>query len=209
MYPIIAKERPIGNVYAKDNKWNISFSEEFNTNQKEGELVPYKIYTLMSKYGDKNYVVIAVPKYDETCKKYSYNGAFSIGNNDNCEICYKASSNVNDIVQVIPLQNGTWQIKTSSNFIFVSGKKAYDGMIIKNGDYIFYYGLRVILLGKLIIVNNPNNQMHLKSGFFQEVGSESDYTPKDDVKNNANNDEPLFSEKDYFYKAPRLNFVVE
>ena len=65
MYPINIDDKVVANIYLEDNKWNIRFSDEFNTDCPQEELSLYKVYILISKYGNKRYAMIALPKYDE------------------------------------------------------------------------------------------------------------------------------------------------
>ena len=207
MYPINIDDKVVANIYLEDNKWNIRFSDEFNTDCPQEELSLYKVYILISKYGNKRYAMIALPKYDENMVRLYINNPFTIGNNSNCDIYYPMGTTGNDYLQVVPLKNGAWQIQTNSQMMFINTKKLQGQTTAYPGDCIFFFGLRVILLNGMIIVNTLNNTIKMKAGIFSLCVQENDYVPKIDEK--IDEEKALYEPQDYFFKSPRFNFVVE
>ena len=209
MYPIDFNDKVIANIYCENNKWFIKYSDDFETTVSCEELLLYKVYVLTAKYSHKRYVIVTLPKYDTKEKRYFINGAITIGNNLNCDIFYPLNNVGDNVLQAVPIENGRWQLKlTESSIMFVGNKKIFNDMIVYNGDCIFYFGLRVILLGKMIIVNSVNGAIKIKPGIFRECLQEEDYRPQAN-NSDVNNDAPLFAVNDYFFKAPRFNFIVE
>ena len=206
MYPISINGKVFANVSFENDKWFIKYSDDFNPGIQAEELIPYRISVLKSKYGQKGYVIVALPKFDNNEKKLLIKGPFTIGNNPNCDICYNISGN-SDYLQVIPQPNGKWQLNTNSQMMFVNNKKITNGMFATNGDTLFFFGLKVVLLGKMIIVNKLDNGVKTKPGIFNICAQEFDYVPQEN--NDTKNDEPLIGPKDYFFKSPRFNFIIE
>lgn len=208
MYPINIDDKVIANVYAENNKWYIRYSDNFNTEISNEELILYKIYILTPKYSDKKYAMIVLPKYDENTVRYYANSSFSLGNNANSNIYYPMGENANDYLQATPLNNGGWTLQTNSQMMFLNSKKIQGTVNAACGDCIFFFGLRVILLNGIIIVNTLNNTIRMQGNVFSECPPEEDYKYQDNEENRQE-EEPLFGPKDYFFKSPRFNFVVE
>ena len=207
MYPIDINDKVIANVYSEGDKWFIKYSDDYDTNQPSEVLEPFKVNVISSKYDQKKFIVIATPKYDENEHRLAINGGFTIGSNPKCDICYSIVNSTEEVIQVVPQANGKWQLKTNAPLVFVNDKKINGEAIISNGDIIFYYGLKIALVGKMIIVNNPNSLLKINNSVFQNQIVEGDYTPT--LNNNSYNDEPLIGPNDYFFKSPRFNFIVE
>ncbi len=78
---------------------------------------------------------------------------------------------------------------------------------LKSGDVIFIMGLKVILVGDGIFVNNPMDKMkYLMKALIPTKDVQ-------EVKNNKDEDEntipDLYTEKDYFSRAPRIVTKIE
>ena len=215
MYPIYVEDRLIANISSNENKWILQISNDFESNDflaPQSEIIPYKVCNIMSKFGEEKFKFIVVPKYDSTFKVFDIFNGITIGNNADCDIYYPYDNNTNgqEIVKVYSVKNQNfWNIETNSSNIFVSGRRIKNGEKLFNGDYIFFYGLRVILVGSRIIINNPNSAVRVKGGNIQSRQPEADYKPYSNDTQSIKNDEPLFSKEDYFFKAPRFNFIIE
>ena len=80
--------------------------------------------------------------------------------------------------------------------------------LLFNGDIIYIMGLEIILVGHNVFINNPFN----KVGFNKEVFEIDTYIPKL-VDRNGEDEEgedlELYSEDDYFARAPRIVNLIE
>lgn len=216
MYSLSNSDKLVANIISNEKNWVIDLSPDFICNQlnnNANELSLYKIYNIQSSYGDENYTLIAIPKYDASYKLYDLKNSFTIGDNPNCDIYYpydQSRANGQEAIKVTKVTNtNLWQLETNSNSFILEKGKASNGSVIRNGDYIFFYGLKVIVIGSTIMINNPNNRVTIKGTSIIDRQIEPDYVSNESNGNEIKQDEPLFKKEDYFYKAPRFNFVLE
>lgn len=234
MYPLYVSDMLVANISAKDDKWIMQLSPKFTSDdfKKDNfEIIPYNIYKLKTNYGFKNMEFVAVPKYDKNFKLYRFNSGFSVGNNSKCDIFYYYDevTNGNNVLSVTS-SGSKWKVETASPKFFisdkriksgmeiigyenatnnyvVSGNKGQTSMEIMNGDYIFYYGLKIIIIGPYILINNPNNCVRIQSGRIKIVEEKEDEANVN--YNKRINALPVFSKDDYFFKSPRFNYIIK
>ena len=75
-----------------------------------------------------------------------------------------------------------------------------------NGDVIFIMGLKIIVMGNSLFINNPNNLLEINENNFV-LSKEKNEIPF----LNGTDEEAieLYSEKDYYSRAPRITNVIE
>ena len=78
--------------------------------------------------------------------------------------------------------------------------------LLFNGDVIFIMGLKIIIMGKYIYINNPENLVRLDSSKFS-VNNEKVSLPPLEQEEDTSLD--LYSDKDYFARAPIIGTVIE
>lgn len=212
MYPIYKDEKLIANILSENDSWTIQLAEEYASTdilENDAKLIEYKLYNVHSNFEEEAYNLIATPKYDKNVQLYDFANTITIGNNQNCDIYYTYNSNINGNEALkITQANQKYIIETNSNNFFVSGKRAINGQKIMNGDYIFFFGLKIILLGTKIIINNPNNLVRINWQNLKPCQAAEPYA-EDIIPAQQKKDIPLYSKEDYFYKAPRFSFVIE
>ena len=212
MYPIVIENKLIANVISNKDKWYLKLTDEYCSEdlaKANNVLNEYDLYKIQSNYGNSNYYFILEPKYDDSFESYEIFDEITIGNNPRCSIYYPNFDeypNGNDVLYIKRNKTGKcmWQLKTNSNSFYLLGKNMLNTQNCYVGDYIFFYGLRVIILNNEIRVNNPNNkvQVHLQKNPLPKNFELPLNAPKIEIK-------PLFEKKDYFFKAPRFSMVVE
>ena len=214
MYSLSEDDKLVANIISNGQNWEIELSPDFVCNQineSSKNLILYKVYRVTSLDNEQTYTIIAIPKYDESYKLYSIGESITIGNLPECDICYQytSESSNQEIIKLTRLNNSIyWKLETNSNsFIFEKGH-IRSGLIIKNGDYVFYYGLKVVLIGGTILINNPDGRVILNKSNVLLKNDEPEFSIES-VNSKVKLDEPLFKKEDYFYKAPRFNFVLE
>ena len=78
---------------------------------------------------------------------------------------------------------------------------------LKSGDIIYIMGLRIVLVGDSIFVNNPNDKMrYLMKALIPRKDAQEVKNSKDEDENAI---QDLFTEKDYFSRAPRIVNQIE
>ena len=165
-------------------------------------------------FGNLNdiYFLCCSPVFENniTHLRINTNNEFYIGRSPSCNIKFD-NVLVSDIHARMFKLNGRWQIENYDRKIgtFVNGDKITGEKILSNGDVIYIAGLKIILVGNNIIMNNPSNKVVYNGQLFKEYNEMQRIT---DIKteNSEEDDEiELYSDNDYFSRAPRIKNVIE
>lgn len=97
---------------------------------------------------------------------------------------------------VLTFTDGVWKIfeNTDTNGIYVNGKRIEGNQVMKYGDVIYIFGVKIIVGARFIAINNPNSCVLLDKDFF-EYCSVDDYV--DDIK-------PSERKENYYFRSPRF-----
>ena len=170
----------------------------------EMPLLPNNYYVIQKN--DKNYLIYATELFDNSFSIYTYNEGINltIGSESTCNIIYPTN-----------LINGTVaKIYKYENNIVIDGKGIYiNNKIIskpnyplKSGDTIHIYGLRIVFLNNLILINNPMNSINLNLN--NTTLSKYNFPPESDYVDNEIKDRELYVKEDYFSKSPRIRRLI-
>ena len=133
----------------------------------------------------------------------------SIGSKDNQDIIYK-NPFVSEKHAEISKRNGKWVIKNYNipYGTFVNNRPIFDEKtVLNNGDIIFIMGLKIMLIGDSIYVNNPKNNVRMNNGYF--TPSKVKNTELKNVED-ANDDEiEIIKENNYYNRAPRMLDLIK
>ncbi|MBR2708866.1 type VII secretion protein EssC [Candidatus Saccharibacteria bacterium] len=212
MYPVYIGGELVANIIADKDNWTIKLSHKFSSKDiyfEQPRLEPYKIYILTSKISGESFFLIMTPRFNSELKSYDIFNAVTIGTDPNCDVYFPLEFSKTEYMQ-IKLVDSRWLVETNSPFFFISGERARSGQEILSGDTIFFYGVKVIFLnGKLLI--DSSKELVEKETIKLKVSERSAPSSlmKSSEKPVAQEAVPLYSEKDYFYKSPRLNYMVE
>ncbi len=230
----LGKEKKLVNVEGKDGHWQIKTDANvkvINSNaidisddkiklkkmagiySKGTILKEYNMYALMlDDMDDEIYILYCAPACDNEIYHLNIENIkeFYIGSGSQCQIIYD-NFLVSDIHAKIFQMNGRWVIDNFDKRIgtFINGGSAESSArVLLNGDVIFILGLKIIIMGNSIFINNPSNKVKYSRQFFQL----NDEVQK--LEANANeiiDDEEieLYSSKDYFSRAPRITNIIE
>ena len=214
MYALRFDDIVFGNIIGNNNGWNIKLNDDYNSNDlKDGEgiLNVYQYLQVNSVYGHDAFSIVAIPKFDNNTVVLEVFAPFTVGNNPSCNIYYPYDikfPNGKDILTISKNQDGSYNLSTDSENFYNQNENLKNVKKALNGDYVFLYGLKVMLLGHLIMVNHPSDNMKIMTGSINY----RDISKKNDIQKyrSANVEElPLFTKDDYFYKSPRLNFIIK
>ena len=128
-----------------------------------------------------------------------------IGEND---ICYSNALVSNNHAKIYYEAN-TWKIVNYDEKYgtYLNNKQIGSSICnLKNGDIIFILGLKMVFIGNGIYVNNPSDKMKY---LLKNFKLHNDEIPVDSTKEDDNEDIELYSEKDYFSRAPRIVNKIE
>lgn len=133
-----------------------------------------------------------------------------IGKGIQNHICYD-NRLVSDFHARIVLNNGRLILENhDTNFgTFVNSRPVRrESWVLFNGDVIYIMGLKIIIMGSSIFINNPRNEVKIKEDnlVFSAIKREMPI-----LENNLEDKEELdlYSEKEYYSRAPRITNVIE
>ncbi len=133
---------------------------------------------------------------------------FIIGKSQLCKVIFNLPT-VSDEHAKLSYNNGIWQITDlNSKFgTYVNNERIIGTRELKHGDIIFITGLKIIVLGDLIITNNPFNRVKYSSDIFSLFQkTETAIEPSDEEKNA---ELEVYEENDYFFRSPRFRTIIE
>ena len=218
IFPVYQGNNLIANISKIDDAYEIQLSDKFVSSDGKPlkcRLEPYVVNTLKPVNAPYEYNIVSVPKYDPNTTLVDAFKEIIIGNSPECDIMYKYNNNIKtaETLKLIQKTPAEWTVETEFSNFYISNKKAKTGMKVLTGDYIFFYGLKIIVIGSKLLINNPNNGVKIAAN-GKLRNAQIDQKELSAYKVPANQkmqktEEPLFSEEDYFFKAPRLNYIVK
>ncbi|MDR1205051.1 MAG: type VII secretion protein EssC, partial [Peptococcaceae bacterium] len=158
-----------------------------------------RIACLSRVSGEKFTIVIADTGVNYTrFEKYALNPSrITIGREADNMICFSAQNLVSSHHAVIETgQNGVCAVTdTSSNGVFVNGRRVNTRRQLEFGDTIGIFGLKIVYLGDCIAVNQPAEDMRIHGLIPQTAAAPGGAdTPV----------EPGGSREEYYQRSPRL-----
>ncbi len=200
------------NIEARDGKWVLKSNGLVNVIQ-NGSLV---LDTVLKEYSyqeleilsiDRNTrILYCLPQVESNLISVSMFNVSSITiGSGNCNICYR-SDFINSEHIVIQNNNGTVILKAIGPGVYVNGLNVMQA-VLKTGDVIFLYGLKIIYMGDFIKFNNPMNAIITNGLQYYNDLSSTDYTNYEKI-NIDDNDIELYDEGSYFYHIPRIKEYV-
>lgn len=132
----------------------------------------------------------------------------TIGRNPECDISYDNVLLSKEHAYLF-YENKKWKIKNLDQKlgVFVNNVQIYDEeRTLENGDIIFIVGLKLIFMGNGFFINNPSGKVkYLLRALLLNKNSQKIINQEDD----SNEEIELYSEKDYFSRAPRIVDKIE
>lgn len=133
---------------------------------------------------------------------------FIIGKSQLCKVIFNLPT-VSDEHAKLVYNNGNWQITDlNSKFgTYVNNERLIGTKDLKHGDIIFITGLKIIVLGNLIITNNPFNRVKYSSDIFSLYQKAPVAIEPTNEEKNAELE--VYEESDYFFRSPRFRTIIE
>lgn len=227
------KEKKLVNIEGKSENWQIMsnnyvriINPKYVNITKNGIQVKQGTENVIDKMILKEYgmCVISLGNTNELCILYCspvYENNFIhldikntkeiyIGSNEENDIVYKNALVENTHARIF-YDNNRWKIENfDSKFgVFVNQKLVYDdSQILFNGDVIFIIGLKIIIMGNSIFINNPKNNVTYRDRYLSLSKEKEEIKEIPEEQENEDNSE-LYTEEDYFSRAPRITNVIE
>ena len=208
----IDEESKLINIEAKNGVWHLNSTSDVkvieNNNIVENlQLEDGKFYILQK--ATSRYLIYVTNAFDNSFSSYQFDESTNliIGATENCNIKYNCSLLGDSTAEIsmssdsILLSLGEYAIY-KNNIRIIKNSNLNNNVNINNGDEIHIFGLKILILNKILFINNPSNNVLIdlaKTGLKKVVipyGEE----PKDfEVKDND-----LYTKEQYFSKAPRM-----
>lgn len=200
----------IKNITVKEEKINI-INQNANETNKKITIEEYGTYFFSIGLKEELYVLYCAPVYETRYKKlYVKNSKqILIGKDKKNQIIYD-NVLVSKVHAKMTYNGGRWIIENFDRKLgtFVNGNPVNkDVRVLLNGDVIFIMGLKIIVMGNSLLVNNPLNKVRYDDKTFSI--KDDDKNNKDLKEEDEENNLDIYTEKDYYYRAPRIKNKIE
>lgn len=200
------------NIEARDGKWVLYSTNEIDVvyNNEIVKEIPIKkneFYELNKN--NTRYLIGIEERFDKTTKQYKYDEKLLliIGNNNKCNVVYNNSIIKNNYIEIKNIGNKL-TIETISELNIYINKIAFKGKrLLKIGDLIDFYGVKIYILKDFLLLNNPHQKVtiDLNDTHLTPIRIKKD----EDYNTHEVNDIDLYNKDNYFYKSPRMRRVIE
>jgi len=132
-----------------------------------------------------------------------------IGKAENNDITYN-NEFVADLHAKLSFNEGKIIIENyDKNFgTFVNNRPVFEGgTSLLNGDVVFVMGLKMVVMGNRLFINNPEGKVICASGVFTLI--ENNINIENTVEDIEEENIELYSEGDYFSRVPRIKNLIE
>ncbi len=168
------------------------------------ELQEYGIYAIQNLRNGKKYVLYSLPTYEDQLLHLQVQNVdkLTIGKSLENDICF-ASAGVAPTHAALYFANGKWMIENYDKNVGVilNGIKIISKQKkLENGDSISILGLKIIIVGNNIFINNPNEKVMYNNQILKLI-SDTVNIKKIDNENIAPDSEKTIQ---YYNRMPRV-----
>lgn len=168
-------------------------------------------YIYLKDYSNNAFILYCYPDYESDFIHLNTKTSqeIVIGKGEGCDILYNIPL-VKKIHARIFFVNGKLMLENLDEAFgtFVNNKPVDKGLkMLFNGDIIFIMGLKIIIIGRSIYINNPFKKVFFNNECFEIEKKDINIVETDE--NDEDTDLQLYSEKDYFARAPRITSIIE
>ena len=197
------------NIEAREGKWviySVDGAELIDNN------VPIESMPLLDgsfyiiQKDNLKYLVYSCSFESDKMKTYSYKGLnLVVGQNAN--INYECPFLINSQVRIYQHENQFILQQSQQGLTYVNNKIITENAIyLQAGDYINIFGLKIIILNTMILMNNPGNKITIQNYNFGIKPLEITDTPGESA---TIQDKELYEKNSFFSKSPRIRRVIE
>ncbi len=210
---IYKKNQNLINVFEEDGKWKIVSNDENKIIESNGITLDYTFLSEYSFYYIKTkenaiYILYACPIYDNSTIQLDFNDLkeINIGKDKTNEIVYDLEV-IGGINTKLIFQDNKWRIiDLNSKFGTYLNNESIKEATVENGDIIFIMGLKIIIVGNSLLINNPFNVISYNQNIFKlnkpvTVDFERETEDEENIE--------LYKEEDYFSRSPRFKTLIE
>ncbi len=222
------EQRKLININGENGRWYVNSSESIHIIDKKqmqssqdtikvnyGKILKTVILSEYDKYivqfGNSRelFILYCLPVCDNKIYhlQMKEKNEISIGKAEENDIVYN-NEFVSDLHAKLCYYKGNFIIKNyDANFgTFVNSKPVINGeQTLQNGDVVFIMGLKIIIMGKEIFTNLPENKVICNNQTFYLVEDNRNIVRTNEKEENIE----LYSEDDYFSRVPRIKNLIE
>ena len=181
-----------------------------NTVLEEVILSDYSIYGITIGANKDFYLLCCNPVYEKNFLrlKIKHLTEITIGYSEKNSIVY-TNKFVSNKHARISFYNGRWIIENLDRMFgtFVNDMPVLDQTtVLDNGDVILIMGLKIVIIGNYLYINNPRYSMKYDETIFKENDIEMEIN-RDLIMDDENI--KLYEEKDYYSRSPRIRNKIE
>lgn len=203
----------IAAINSNQNNWIMSAKNGFSIIQKQNKITNTILqindsYILKQENSNvNNYIVYVESDYDDTYKVFDVqqNVQITIGSDSNSDIVYN-NTYINP--QHIIIQNDGNSFKiivVNYSLVFLNDMVLTKSQnVLHSGDIITIMGLKILIVGNLLIMNNPSSNVQIRTDKLKEI--EIPYQKYEKINQNNFN---IISQEDYFFKKPRIRRYIK
>ena len=204
VYPLYLNDRTfLGNVEEIDGKWVLSLGENIIVSDGSvPNICEFSKFMLENKDNNNKYHIYILPIFDNNLSTYEVlSDEIKISSTDG-DIKYNL---IESGTITLSYKDNKVFFQSDINSVFVNDERE-SKKILFNGDYIFCYGLKIIVCNNRIIINDASN-VEINSSKLKKLDNSG--TIFEVIPSNVDEDIPLFDKDDYYFKSPRFNSVLE
>ena len=137
-----------------------------------------------------------------------------IGKGEKNYLIYKNNLVSNTHTRLV-LYNQNWILENIDKKFgtVVNGELVFNkSKVLHNGDIIFIMGLKIIIMKNSIFINTPLNKVEFNESVFKELKCNPINIVSDEnepLNEDYYDDKPLYSDNEYFSRAPRLTKIIK
>ncbi len=173
-------------------------------------LKEYNIYGITVGANKEFYLLCCNPVYEKNFIRLEIKRLteITIGYSENNSIVYTNKFVSNRHAKIL-YNNGRWIIENLDKKFgtFVNDSPVLNQTtVLENGDVILIMGLKMVIIGKYLFINNPRFSMKYDKSMFREIDIEMEVNHELTA---TDENEKLYEEKDYYSKSPRIRNRIE
>ncbi len=196
-------------IKEKNGKWLLTNTMDTaiivnNTPVGSINLTDYFSCEILYRKSDYKYILYCLPTFDKTTLYNVQDASITIGSS-NSDINYRNGYLVSYGVRIY--YENAWYIEVlNDTYLVYLNNRSVKKERLYNGDVIFILGLRIVVLGNYMIINNPYNTVSINGNKLKPIGLGT-VSPKSEIEEELD----IYDEEDYFFRTPRFkrNIVEE
>ena len=197
------------NIGAHDNSWVISGGDTtkiyLNNSVFASLTLQLKNYYLIEKDAEK-YILLAINNLDNTFNTYLVGDTVTlkVGNTNDSNI-YTNIPYFKNSFFTLNYNNSVWTLVNPNGLrIYNNNNLMVWDAVLQNGDVINFYGLRIILSFKVVIINNLFGDLRVTNELSITNLNSMDEITQEEIQNI-----PRYKNENYFLRSPRLRRSIK